>query len=102
MKPDDPRMANVVCDLARLSYADGKTGLEIAEFWIVPHLEALLAVRKGRAENPAAFPGFGDGSVQETARRIIARLLDAGWRPPDAECLTAEPTDPPTTTAEGA
>jgi hypothetical protein len=34
-----------------------------------------------------AFPGYGEGTPGETARRIVARLLDAGWRPPDAECL---------------
>lgn len=87
MTPDDPRMEAVVCELARMGYADGKTGIEIAEGWIVPCIEALLAVRDGRAKNPAAFPGYGEGTAEETARRIVARLLDAGWRPADADCL---------------
>ncbi|MEV5944669.1 hypothetical protein [Streptomyces sp. NPDC051994] len=87
MEADDPRMADVICGLAQFGYANGKTGIEIAEDWIIPHVEALLAVLDGRAKNPRAFPGYGEGTPKETARRIIARLLDAGWRPPDAECL---------------
>lgn len=87
MNADDPRMDRVDDDIARLGYAHGKTGIEIAEGWIVPHLLALLAVHDGRAQNPEAFPGFGTGAPEETARRIVARLLDAGWRPADADCL---------------
>lgn len=87
MKADDPRMATVECALARMGYADGKTGIEIAQAWIVAHLFAFAAVREERAKDPATFPGFGDGTPEETARRIVARLLDAGWRPPDTECL---------------
>lgn len=88
MKADDPRMEAVACDLARISYADGKNGIDVAEQWITAHVSAVLAVQKGRAVDPKAFPGFGDGTPEETARRIIARLLDAGWRPADPECLT--------------
>jgi hypothetical protein len=80
-------MTDVVCAIARMGYEGGKTGIAIAEQWIVAHLEAIISVREGRAKNPMAFPGYGDGTTEETARRIIARLLDAGWRPPDAECL---------------
>lgn len=87
MKADDPRMATVDCDLARLGYANGQTGIEIAQKWIVAHLDALIAVHDARAHDPMTFPGFGDGTTAETARRIIARLLDAGWRPADSECL---------------
>ncbi|MFE0692859.1 hypothetical protein [Streptomyces sp. NPDC058869] len=87
MKADDPRMANVDCAIARIGYQYGQTGIQIAEQWVVSHIEALLAVTEGRSHNPAAFPGFGEGTADETARRIIARLLDAGWRPPDADCL---------------
>ncbi|MBT2467800.1 hypothetical protein J7E97_07920 [Streptomyces sp. ISL-66] len=91
MKADDPRMAVVACELARLSYEGGGNGLEVAEQWITAHVSAVLAVQKGRAQNPLAFPGFGDGTPEETARRIVARLLDAGWRPPDTECLEVAP-----------
>lgn len=87
MNLDDPRMEAVDCAIARIGYEHGKTGIQIAEQWIVAHLDALLAVTDGRAKNPMAFPGFGEGTSEETARRIVARLIDAGWRPPDAECL---------------
>lgn len=87
MKADDPRMDLVACELARMGYADGQDGIEIAQQWIVAAVFAFGAVREGRAKDPRSFPGFGDGSPEETARRIVARLLDAGWRPPDTECL---------------
>ncbi|MET9222399.1 hypothetical protein ABZX65_27045 [Streptomyces sp. NPDC003300] len=80
-------MATVECAIARINYDAGKTGIEIAQQWIVAHLEAFIAVRDERAKNPMNFPGFGDGTPEETARRVVARLLDAGWRPPDTECL---------------
>ncbi|WP_329616423.1 hypothetical protein OG244_28250 [Streptomyces brevispora] len=91
MNADDPRMANVECAIARIGYQHGKTGIEIAEGWIVPYIDALIAVRDGRADNPQAFPGYGEGTSEEAARRIVARLLDAGWRPPDADCLDLPP-----------
>lgn len=87
MKADDPRMDLVVCELARMNYEAGQNGIEIGEQWATACVSAVLAVQKGRAENPMAFPGYGDGTAEEAARRIIARLLDAGWRPPDTECL---------------
>jgi hypothetical protein len=87
MRADDPRMARVDCAIARIGYAHGRTGIEIAEQWITSHVEALLTVHEARAIDPRMFPGFGDATPQETARRIVARLLDAGWRPADTECL---------------
>lgn len=87
MNADDPRMGDVACAIARISYEEGRNGIEIAEQWIVACVHALLTVREWRAENPMAFPGYGEATAEETARRIIARLLDAGWRPPDRECL---------------
>lgn len=91
MNADDPRMADVDCALARISYQHGSNGIQIAESWIVAHIDALIAVRVGRAANPRHFPGFGEGTTEESARRIVARLLDAGWRPPDADCLNLPP-----------
>lgn len=87
MNADDPRMGLVVCELARGDYAQGKNGIQIAEQWIKVHVDAVLVVNAARAQNLRAFPGYGDATPEETARRIVARLLDAGWRPPDAECL---------------
>lgn len=87
MDAADPRMNLIACDLDRAQYENGRTGIDIAEQWIVSHVNALLTVTTARAEDPRTFPGFGDGTTEETARRIVARLLDAGWRPPDTECL---------------
>lgn len=82
----DP-MANIECRVARDAYAKGQNGIEIAEGWIAAHVDATLTVHKARTESPMAFPGYGDATPEETARRIVGRLLDAGWRPPDLECL---------------
>jgi hypothetical protein len=87
MDADDPRMAAVECDLAKYDYEIGKNGLEIAEEWTTVCITALLQVRETRARHPHTFPGYGEATAEETARRIVARLLDAGWRPPDTECL---------------
>lgn len=87
MTPDDPRMTTVECGLDQYRYALGQTGIQIAESWINTGIEVLLTVREWRAKDPAAFPNYGDATPEETARRILARLLDAGWRPPDSECL---------------
>ncbi|GLP64255.1 hypothetical protein TUSST3_08750 [Streptomyces sp. TUS-ST3] len=87
MKADDPRMDLVVCELARMHYEAGENGIQIGERWATASVSAVLAVQEGRAKDPMAFPGYGTGTAEEAARRIIARLLDAGWRPPDAECL---------------
>ncbi|MBB5118710.1 hypothetical protein AF335_06160 [Streptomyces eurocidicus] len=88
MNPDDPRMDNVECDLAQTSYAHGQNGLQIAEQIITTRIWALLHVRAGRAQDPDAFPAYGpDASEACAARRIVACLIDAGWRPPDTECL---------------
>lgn len=88
MNADDPRMNDVACELARHQYAQGTSGLEIAETIITTRIWSLLHVRTGRATDPAAFPTYGpDDSAECAARRIVANLLDAGWRPPDTECL---------------
>lgn len=87
MKADDPRMADVVCAIAQMGYEQGRNGIEIAEQWIESCVHAVLTVQEWRATNPMSFPGYGEATAEETARRIIARLLDAGWRPPDTECL---------------
>ena len=88
MNRDDPRMTNVECGLARMSYAHGRNGVEIAEIIATTGIWVLLDVRAARALDPTAFSAYGpDDSAEAAARRIIANLLDAGWRPADADCL---------------
>ncbi|MFC7983850.1 hypothetical protein [Streptomyces sp. NPDC057336] len=95
MNADDPRMTLVECINARLDYEAGKNGIEIAEEWAGVLITALLTVRETRAHHPGTFPGFGEATAEETARRIVARLLDAGWRPPDPDCLNVATPDAP-------
>ena len=96
MTADDPRLADVDCELARHQYAHGVTGIEIAETIATTQIWALLNVLAGRAQNPDAFPTYGPDATEEcAARRIIANLLDAGWRPPDADYLNVAIPDAP-------
>jgi hypothetical protein len=82
-------MDRVDCHLAKLLYAEGRDGLDIAEMWISNMIAALIEVQNARHTNPDACPQFGpEATPHVAARRIIARLLDAGWRPADPDCLT--------------
>lgn len=88
MTPDDPRMENVDDGLAQFGYSIGQTGLKIAEDCIAAGIYAYVCVRDGRTKDPSAFPGYPqDATEHSAARAILARLIDAGWRPPDADCL---------------
>jgi hypothetical protein len=81
-------MERVDCELAKVFYAEGRDGLDIAEMWISSVIGALIEVQNARATRPDACPQFGpEATPHVAARRIIARLLDAGWRPADPECL---------------
>lgn len=81
-------MERVVCVVAQSMYEEGRTGLDVAEMWISAIVGALIEVQTARAVNPDACPQFGpEATPHVAARRIVARLLDAGWRPPDADCL---------------
>lgn len=81
-------MEGVACIVAQAMYEEGRSGLDVAEFWISAIVAALIEVQNARAVNPDACPQFGpEASPHVAARRIVARLLDAGWRPPDGECL---------------
>lgn len=82
-------MDRVDCELAKVFYREGRDGLDIAEMWISSIVGALIEVQNARAVRPDACPQFGpEATPHVAARRIIARLLDAGWRPADPECLT--------------
>ncbi|NUQ97865.1 MAG: hypothetical protein HOY79_15360 [Streptomyces sp.] len=88
MKANDPRLGNVECIAAQAMYDDGRTGLDIAAMWIATITSALIHVQNARLDDPQAIPSWGpEATPQVAARRIIGRLLDAGWRPPDPECL---------------
>ncbi|WP_328632056.1 hypothetical protein [Streptomyces sp. NBC_00356] len=81
-------MDRVVCVVAQSMYDEGRTGLDVAEMWVSAIVSALIEVQRARAASPGACPQFGpEATPHVAARRIVARLLDAGWRPPDSECL---------------
>ncbi|MDI9885949.1 hypothetical protein QMZ92_16570 [Streptomyces sp. HNM0645] len=81
-------MDRVVCVVAQSMYDEGRTGLDVAEMWISSIVGALIEVQNARVLHPGACPQFGpEATPHVAARRIVARLLDAGWRPPDADCL---------------
>ncbi|WP_405531574.1 hypothetical protein OG592_27240 [Streptomyces avidinii] len=81
-------MDRVDCELAKVFYRAGRDGLDIAEMWVSSIGGALIEVQNARAVRPEACPQFGpEATPHVAARRIIARLLDAGWRPADPECL---------------
>ena len=87
-------MDDVVCVAAQSMYADGKPGLDIAEMWISTITSALIQVQNVRHEDPEAVPTWGpEATPHVAARRIIARLLAAGWRPPDTDCLNVAAPD---------
>lgn len=85
-------MDHVVDGVAKVMYSEGSSGLDIAEMWISSVVSALIEVQNARHSNPDAFPTWGpEATPHVAARRIIARLLDAGWRPPDGDCLDLKP-----------
>jgi hypothetical protein len=89
-EPND--MDRVACVLAQGMYSEGRNGLDIAEMWISTIVSALVQVQNARLDDPEAAPTWGpEATPHVAARRIIARLLDAGWRPADPGCLDLPP-----------
>jgi hypothetical protein len=87
-------MDRVVDNLSKVMYSEGRNGLDIAELWISAVIAGLIETQNARALDPNAVPTWGPETTPHfAARRVIARLLDAGWRPPDADCLNL--TDSP-------
>jgi hypothetical protein len=85
-------MDRVVDGIAKVMYSEGSSGLDIAEMWISSIVAALIEVQNARLDNPGAVAVWGpEATPHVAARRIIARLLDAGWRPPDDDCLDLKP-----------
>ncbi|MFC5204589.1 hypothetical protein [Streptomyces kaempferi] len=87
----------VACQVAKSMYEEGRNGIDIAEFWISVCVAGLIETQNQRAADPAAVPEWGPETTPHfAARRIVARLLDAGWTPPDSSCI-----DSATITADG-
>lgn len=69
-------------DVSRSLYEEGRSGIDVAEYWITVNMIARIEVVIARAADPAAFPQYDD-SPHVVARRVVGHLLGAGWRPPD-------------------
>lgn len=75
-------MTDDIDPLAAAEYAHGGDPIDVAVKGIAMLIEVRDKVLGGRKENPASFPGFGSTDEVVIGRRIVASLLDAGWRPP--------------------
>ncbi|AJT67422.1 hypothetical protein T261_5806 [Streptomyces lydicus] len=88
-----------------LAKALGQDAITVATEWAEAEIGVSLTVFEARVHNPRAFPYYGaPPSAETTARRIVGRLLDAGWRPPDQshtlhlhQAVRGEPDPPPHT-----
>lgn len=75
--------------LSLWAYANGEDPLDHAVSRAAIEIEVAGEVTAARRHDPRTFPAYGATPTPETtARKIIARLLDAGWKPPN---LNQEP-----------
>lgn len=76
-QPEKPDMDYLSAEF----YAGGKDGVQVAETWVTTLLDAHANLRENRPPgNP--LPNWEDMTHGALARKIVGRLLDAGWRPP--------------------
>lgn len=70
--------------LARWAYDNGEDPVDHAVVRAREEIEAAGWVLEGRAKDPSAFPGYGATPTADSlARKIVARLMDVGWAPPE-------------------
>lgn len=83
-------MAEDIDALAAAAYANGQDAIDVAVGRVATLIEVRDEVVRGRREDPRNFPGFGPTDKGVIGRRVVASLLDAGWRPPrDGEVVDA-------------
>lgn len=75
-------MSDDIDALAAASYAAGNNAIDEAVDRVALLFETRDEVIASRAKDPNNFPGFGRHDAVVVARRAIASLLDAGWKPP--------------------
>lgn len=81
----DDQVAEDIDALAAAAYAHGQDSIDVAVGRVATLIEVRDEVMRGRQEEPRSFPGFGPTDKDVIGRRVVASLLDAGWRPPDDE-----------------
>lgn len=70
--------------VAEYARKNGMDSIRYAEILVTAAIEVRDIVINGRAKNPSHFPAYGpDTSEAVAARRILAGLLNAGWKPPE-------------------
>ena len=67
---------------AARSYAEGRDAIDEAVARIALLLEIRDDVIQERETTPSAFQLFGDTAPDVVGRRVVASLLNAGWKPP--------------------
>ncbi len=83
-------MAEDIDALAVAAYAHGQDPIHVAVARVATLIEVRDEVLRGRQERPGSFPGFGPTDKDVIGRRVVASLLDAGWRLPlDEEVVDA-------------
>src|SRR4051794_13245746 len=80
-----PSMAEDIDALAAAAYAHGQDAIDVAVERVAEMIEVRGTVMKSREESPGTFPVFGSTDTTAIGRRVVASLLNAGWRPPTDE-----------------
>lgn len=76
-------MTSIDSAIAASAYADGMDPIEWAVQIAAAHIETRDLVWMAREDDPTAYPTYvGEPTSDAAARRIIASILNAGWKPP--------------------
>lgn len=76
-------------NLPAMLYGLGEDAIDVAIEAARTHIWVRDEVLAGRAEDPNAFPGYGEDDATTIAARIVGDLLGAGWTPPSEEAVKA-------------
>ena len=71
--------------VSSLQYEAGVRSIDWATQHVAMYVSTIFEIQQGRRINPNAFPQIPPSESENPdywARRIVAVILDAGWRPP--------------------
>lgn len=71
--------------LSAWSYASGNDAVKVAEGAVVTLLDAHRNLVDNRSPGLPALAPWTDLTHSALARKVIGRLMDAGWRPPTSD-----------------
>jgi len=70
----------------KFAYDHGRDPIDYAAEMVAMQIETRDLIRSARRHTPTAYPIFQMSLDDDaTARRVLAVLMDAGWRPPEVE-----------------